>query len=139
MTTIPQNHSSTLKPHAIGMIGVLTLEYLLGMFTNLFITFPQGAKDRQLWIFAWSQLSLALHIIVGILLFVGAIALVIRASLKKDKKWIIVSAVGATAILAAIIGGSIFIPTQSAAYSFIMAVTFLIALFSYFWGIYSSK
>lgn len=139
MVSSTTSNPVSLKPHAIGMIIVLTIEYLLGMFTNLFVAFPQGEKQGQLWLFAWRQVPLALHIIVGFLLFLGTIVLLVRAILRKDKRWIYASSISTISVFAAIVGGSIFIPTQSAIYSFIMAVTFLIALFSYFWGLYSSR
>jgi hypothetical protein len=134
----PISHRS-LQPHAIGMIGVLVVQYLLGMFSSLFVSFPEGAKDKQLWFFAWRQIPIALHIIVGLLLFLGTLALLIRAVATKGRTWIIPSSIALGAVFIAAITGAIFISTQTDWYSFIMAISFIIALLSYFWGIYMSK
>lgn len=128
----------TLKMQGLGMIAVLLIQYVLGIFSNLFIQFPQGEKDGQLWEFAWRQLPLALHIIVGILLLIGSIVFIIRSILLKDTTWIIVSTISCIAILLAGVSGAIFIPSQSNIYSLSMAIFFIVALFSYFWGVYQS-
>ncbi|MDE2025896.1 MAG: hypothetical protein KGJ07_05360 [Patescibacteria group bacterium] len=133
------SHTHSLKPHAFGMIGVLIVEYLLGMFSALFVNFPQGVKEGQLWKFAWQQVPVALHILVGFLLVIGTLALLIRSLVEKDRNWILASAVATIAVFGAIIGGAIFIKTQTNTYSFVMAVSFIIALVAYFWGMYTAK
>ncbi len=130
---------SSLRPQAAGLIVGLTIQYLLGEFANIFIHFPDGQKGGQLWKFAWTQIPLALHIIIGFLLLFGAIVFFIRALVQKDRLWIFVSSLAGFVILEAVIAGAIFIPTQKDVYSYIMAVNFLIALFSLFWGIYATK
>lgn len=129
----------SLTPHAWGMVGVLVIQYLLGMASALFITFPQKEKEGQLWKFAWQQIPIALHIIVGFLLVVGTLALLIRSAVEKNKQWIITSSIATVSVVGAVIGGAFFIPTQTDWYSFLMAVSFIIALLAYFWGIYVSK
>lgn len=129
----------TLKQHGTFLLIFLILQYLLGMTTNLFVQFPQDKRDGQLWEFAWRQLPLAAHIILGILLLLGALVLVIKAIRQKNKPWIILSSFGALSILIAGMSGAIFIPTQMAIYSFVMAFTFIVALISYGWGLYISN
>ncbi len=109
------------------------------MFTNLFVQFPEGEHKGQLWEFAWRQLPLALHIIVGLALLFGTIALIVRAVKLKNRLWTIASSIAALAILAAGIGGAAFIPSQTDAYSFMMAIGFMIALLAFGWGLYTSK
>lgn len=129
----------SLNTQGIGMILGLFIQYLLGIATNLFVQFPQNGTDKTMWEFAWRQLPLALHIIIGILLFIGAIVLVIRCVKAKNHQWIIVSSVGMVAILFAGVSGAIFIPHQTAMYSFSMAVSFIVALLAYFWGLYKGR
>lgn len=129
----------TLKFHGIVIIVLLILQYLLGMITNLFVQFPQDKHGGQLWVFAWKQIPLAAHIILGILLIIGSIVLVIRAMRQKNKSWIIASIIGVLSILVAGVSGAIFIPSQAAIYSFIMSISFIAAFISYGWGIYVSK
>lgn len=134
-----QTEVRSLRMHAIGMIFLLTLLYLFGMFTALFVSFPQGKSDGQLWQFSMKQLPLATHIVLGILLLLGTIALIIRSFVRESNVWILSSIIAGIGVLLAIIGGMVFIPTQKDVYSFVMAVSFLISLFAYFWGIYASK
>ncbi len=139
MTQDGQYAQSTLKPHAVGMIGGLILQYLLGMTANLFVTFPEGKHGGQLWLFAWRQVSIAIHIILGFLLLIGTIALLVRAIREKSTSWITVSIIALVGIIGAITGGSLFIPSQTAIYSFVMAAGFIVALLAYFWGLYTDR
>ncbi len=139
MAKVKERSHHSLHAHAIGMIMLLTIQYLLGILTNLFVHFPEYEHGGQLWVFAWKQIPLALHIIVGILLLFGTIALMIRSFLQKDRTWSIASSIGGVSVLGAVIAGAVFIPTQTESYSLIMAFTFLIALFSYFWGLYKTR
>lgn len=138
-TVMATDTRRSLSMHAFGMIGVLALEYLFGMFTTLFVTFPQNEKEKQLWQFAWRQAPVAIHVILGFVLFAGTLALLIRALVKKETQWIISGTIATISVFAAIIAGALFIPHQTDWYSFIMAVSFIIALLAYFWGIYVTK
>lgn len=124
------------KVHAIGMVILLTIQYILGMYTNLFVSFPDRANEGELWEFAWHQMSLASHIIVGIALLLGAIVLLVRSLREHNTNWIISSTIAMIAILTAGGGGALFISKQSDGYSFLMAASFLVALLAYFWGMY---
>ncbi len=128
-----------LRGHGIGMIAMLIVQYILGMVSNLFVQFPQSEQDGKLWEFAWSQISIASHIILGILLFIGAVVFVIRAVAKKDRFWTIASIIGLVAIMSAIYGGVSFIPSQVDQFSLIMSIGFLVALLAYSWGLYATK
>ncbi|HEV2339424.1 MAG TPA: hypothetical protein VGT05_01505 [Patescibacteria group bacterium] len=130
--------------HALSMQGIfvlvfLVIEYFLGMFTNLFISFPNNTYGGKAWVFAWRQIPLALHIIVGFSLLVGAIVLVVRAIRQKNKNWILASVIGFIAILSAALAGALFISLQRSIYSFIMAISFVVALFAYGWGVYKER
>ncbi len=126
-----------IQSHVI--LGILILQYLFGMAANLFVQFPNTKNENALWEFAKGQWSVVIHIILGFGLLIGSTVLLVRAIRRKDKSWIIVGSVGLFAILAAIITGSQFIPTQQAIYSYIMAIAFILAVMSYGWGIFIEK
>src|SRR5258708_130926 len=128
-----------MKKHAVGLIVLLTLQYLLGMATIIFVKFPENKEAGQLWGFAWSQLPLAAHIIVGLLLFFGSLALLVKAIKAHNRNWIVSSALGFTFILIAGLAGTTFISSQKDLYSFLMSLAFIASYLSYFWGIYTSK
>jgi uncharacterized membrane protein YhaH (DUF805 family) len=129
----------TLRIQSHVMLGMLILQYLIGMSANLFIQFPNTTNKKVLWEYAIKQFPISLHIILGILLVIGGIALLIRSIHKRDKNWIWASSVGLLAMLIASFTGSQFISTQQNVYSFIMALTFIFAVFAYGWGIYKTN
>ncbi len=132
-------YKNSLTMQGIAMLLMLLLQYFLGMYTNLYVQFPNGQHGDILWEFAWKQLPLVLHIILGILLIVNAIILIIRSFLQKNKTWIKASIIGYVGIQIAALSGAAFIPTQVAIYSFSMSLCFLLALLAYGYGIYASK
>ena len=124
-----------LRTHALLMIGLLVIQYALGMVTNLFVQFPQTSQEVQLWEFARTQLPAMAHIALGMLLFLSAIIFVVRAARKHSRRWILSSTVGLIAILTAIISGSAFISSQVDAYSLVMAQAFAVAFLAYGWNL----
>jgi len=125
-----------LRIQAHVILGTLILQYLLGMFVNLFVEFPDTTNERTLWKFVGDQISVTTHMVIAFLLVIGGIVLLVRSILRKDRQWIISSSVGLFGLLAATFAGVRFIPTQQDGYSYIMAIAFIIAFVSYGWGIY---
>ena len=118
------------------MVVLLVVQYVLGMYTNLFVQIPAGVNGWQ-----WLDNSVVLvgHVVVGGLLTVAAVAILLLAWRARARAWIAISAVGLVAIGAALVAGSSFIESQSAASSFIMASGFGAALLAYVSGIYASR
>ena len=132
-------NNKALKTQGIAMIIFLAIQYVLGMTVNLFSNFPKTISAGKLWEYAWSQFYIAGHIVIGILLLIGAIVFVIRSVIAKDVKWIIFSVVGLLAIIIAGSSGAIFITAQTDIYSYVMSLGFIVAVASYFIGIIYSK
>ncbi|HSW96946.1 MAG TPA: hypothetical protein VLF89_03905 [Candidatus Saccharimonadales bacterium] len=128
-----------LRKQGIGMISALTLEYILGMITTFFIQFPENRYEGAAWKFAWTQIPVVLHIIIGLFIFLGSLVLLIRAMMSKSKTWVVASGSAFLAIIAAVLGGVVFITKQTEIYSFTMAISFIIAFLAYFYGVYASK
>ena len=141
MNTTSENSKSqnTLRTIAFAMVGLLVLQYVLGMVTNMFVQFPETDQVNLLWDAARGQLPSLAHIILGVLLLVGAIIFVIRATAKHQRGWIVSSAVGLVAILVAAIGGATYVSSQSDAWSMVMALGFIAALLAYGWGLYANR
>jgi hypothetical protein len=134
-----QNTKRSLRAHAIGMIGILTLQFLIGMYVTFFVSFPEDAQREELWKFAMRQPFIALHILLGLLLLLGTIALLVRGIVLKNAAWIKSATIALLATIGAIVAGIVVVPSQNDLYSFLMAVGFIIALLAYFWGIYLDK
>jgi hypothetical protein len=132
-------NTNRLRKQGIGMLVALTVEYLLGIAVNLYITFPNTKNQMLLWQFASKQVPLAMHMLVGILMVVGSLVLVILSLKLKDRSWVVCSVIGFIAIVLAALTGSQFIPTQENGYSFAMAACFIIAFLAYAVGVYKTK
>lgn len=128
-----------LRLQAHMLLGGLILQYLLGMFANLFVEFPDTKNEIALWEFTKGQMVLMTHIILAFLLVIGGIVFLIRAIRRKNKNWIIAASVGLVAIVVSFFGGMRFIPTQEDGYSYLMAAAFIFAFVSYGWGISKAK
>ncbi len=128
-----------LRTHAWLMIGLLVLQYALGMVSNLFVHFPQTDQTAQRWEFAQSQPSEMAHIVLGMLLFLSAILFGVRALRTHSRRWIASSVIGLLAILTAIVSGSIFINSQGEPYSLSMALAFIVAFLAYGWNLVAVK
>ena len=129
----------SLRIQGVFLSVALVIQYALGMYVNLFVSFPENANEGQLWEFAWSQTPLAAHIILAILILLGAIVALVRALLHKNRTWIIANSIGLVAVLAAGASGAIFIPSQTDLYSYSMSLAFLIAILAYAWGLFNSR
>ncbi len=120
-----------LTRQALSLIIALGLQFLLGMWSNLYAPFPDTTSEEQLWKFAGSQLPVMLHVLLGTLLVFGSLALVVQAMRSGYRLWKIGSAIGFGSILLAWAAGREFVATQKDAFSFGMAIFFIIALITY--------
>lgn len=128
-----------LSKHALGILGLLVVQYVLGMIANLYVTFPDNSNEYQHWKFAKTQFVVMGHIIVGFLILFGTIALLVRAIKTNDRAWKVPSIVALVCVVLAIMSGSEFISTQAQLYSLIMAILFIVITGSIVWGAYRSR
>ena len=128
-----------LRTQAFYMLTFLAIQFVLGMVTNLYVQVPETERPDLLWATARSQASTFAHIVLGILLLVGAIIFVIRAARQHNRAWIIGSWAGLISILVAIYGGVTFTTTQADAYSLVMALGFIASVVAYGWGLFAAR
>ena len=128
-----------LTRQAFGLTIGLCLQFLLGVWVSLYIAFPENVSTDELWKFANKQPVLVLHILIGTLLLLGAVALMIQAFRSKQRRWKLGSGIGFTSILLAWLCGERFVATQNDAFSFAMAVFFLTAALAYGQTIYKTS
>ena len=138
MNSSPQALRS-LRINSIALIIMLILQYILGMIINMYVSFPDTKVAGQLWEFAWSQIPIAAHIILAILILIGAIVLCIRSARNKNRTWFRASGFGLLFVFIAGFSGAQFIATQNDALSFVMSLSFIFAIGSYVWGLYVTK
>ena len=131
--------ASKMRNHGMGLLALLLLQFVLGMLTNLFVSFPETNDGYKQWDYARSHILVIAHIALGMLLLIGTIVLFVRAVRARDRNWKIASGLGLGSVILAIMSGSEFISSQNDALSFAMAMFFVVALVSLGWGVYKSK
>ncbi len=119
-------------------IILLFLQILLGMWVNLFASFPNptsGVNPIDL-IFNEGPFPLTLHFFVGILLGVLSIALLAAAVVMKDRRFIVLGSAALGSVLLAGESGIEFVLGwyQENIYSYMMTVGFVLLVAVYVWA-----
>ena len=112
---------------SIGLVAMLILQFILGMIYTLYGKAPTSTKSVGLF----SSPDLALHVILGILLFIASVAQLVRAIGTRHRLSIWLSAIGFLSILGAGIAGSGFTRSGAAGASLGMSLAFAAALACY--------
>ena len=141
----------TARRLAFALALLLGLQFLLGMLANLYVMVPAahpgsqasnffvGVFQGDFWAIAQSSLWLRLHVLLGLVIFLGAIVLVVRAVADRDRAWIILSTLGLLGIVGAGFNGASFMNYGHNFSSLIMSATFLLALIAYVIGLYIQR
>lgn len=114
---------------SLGMLGLLAVQFLLGMAVNLYITLPSTG-------FGMAEMMgggplVMVHMMLGIILVVGAL-LAFATALPCGKWAVVCAAIALLGIVVAGIGGLTFLMGgQSNGASLLMAVGFLVAVGGY--------
>lgn len=120
-----------IKRTNFGLLIGLVIQYILGMYVNLFITFPDKLDDTQMWEFTKSQIPLLLHVILGLALFINSIVLIIFAFKYASTKTKIYSIIGFLFLTLSFYTGESFITNQSDIFSYLMSLGFIGSFVSY--------
>jgi hypothetical protein len=133
------NSEAKLRGQSFGLLSMLTIQFILGMILNLFVTLPKshpgmtgGYGSRALHGFVWAissggGIALTLHVLVAIGLLVGSLGLVARAAAARSMPWLTVSILGALGVIAALTNGLAFLGYNNDVASFVMAIGFIVA------------
>ena len=116
-----------LRLSSLGAVIMLIVQFVLGIVYNLYGTAPTSTKSVGLF----SSPDLALHVILGILLFIAALGQLIRAISVRHRLSIWLSAVGLLSILGAGFAGLGFAGSGASGASLGMSLAFAVALACY--------
>lgn len=116
-----------LRLSSFGLVTMLILEFILGTIYSLYGTAPAPHKSIGLF----SSPDLALHVILGILLFLAAVMQVVRSVGTRHRLAVSLSAVGLVAIIGAGFAGLGFTGSGANGASLGMALLFAVALACY--------
>jgi hypothetical protein len=122
-------------------LGLLAVEFIIGMWMNLFATFPTlnpsypmfGMMDVM-----FSVPELMVHMMVGVLVGLLSLMIFMMAIMNGNRTLIVVSTIGSVSILVSGISGLEFMFSgfQNNIFSFAMSVGFIFTVISYFLFIY---
>jgi hypothetical protein len=112
---------------SFGLVVMLVLQFILGMIYNLYGTAPTSKKSIGLF----SSPLIALHVILGILLFLAAVAQLVRAIGPRHSASVWLSAIGLVSIIGAGFSGLGFAGSGAASASLGMSLAFALALICY--------
>jgi len=116
-----------LRRSSLGVVAMLIVQFILGMIYNLYGTAPTSAKPVGLF----SSPDLALHVILGIVLFLAAVGQLVQAIGARHKLSIWLSAIGLLSILGAGFAGLGFAGSGADGASLGMSLAFATALACY--------
>ena len=116
-----------LRMSSLGLVSMLILEFVLGIIYNLYGTAPTSKKPIGLF----SSPVIALHVILGILLFIAAVAQLGRSIGTRHRLAIWMSALGLAGILGAGFAGMGFAGSGAAGASLGMSLAFAVSLAAY--------
>lgn len=128
---------------SVGLIIALVAQFLIGMLVNLFVTIPDshpGSKPTEyfagsLQSVAWAISSgpglLVAHVILGIVLGIGSLALVLLVRAVGRRRLTVAAVLGFLFIVGAGFNGASFLDFNEDYSSMIMATLFAAAVLSY--------
>lgn len=118
---------------AIVMVGLLILQFILGMLANLFETIPK-VQPYDVW---HSPGPILFHSLNALVLIILSVIFLIRAI--KDRDSVTIGIISLICILLATYSGITFILTgQMNVYSFIMSMGFIVVFLFYAWKGFST-
>lgn len=124
----------------LALLALLVPQFVLGMITNIYLSFPGKLNAGKAWDFALSQPVIAAHITLGsFIVIVSAVAIVIGIISRRPLA-VVVSVLGFILVLLAWYSGEEFlVDEQSNLPSISMAFAFLAALIVYAFGYYATS
>jgi len=111
------------------ILGLLALQFLLGVLASLYQEIPKGAEKYSVY---HQPGFILLHVIVAASLVVLAIIFLVKVVRKNLPKTILSSAIGGLgSIVVAYAGGVLFVETSNDLFSVLMALGFIGAFLPY--------
>jgi hypothetical protein len=143
-----QRFNAVLRPGFLAALLMLVIQFLLGMYVNLFVTIPtnhpgarppeyfSGVAQSVFWAITQSGLLfLILHAAFGLVIVVGAAVLLAQGIQSRSRSLIMTTSVGAFGVLVAALNGGSFLNYNEDFSSMIMAAGFAVAMVSYVFGL----
>jgi len=118
----------------IVMLILLALQFLLGMYINLYVSFPP--LNEMHFHFPANYITVMIHMLLGFLILIVSFILLLLAVRMNDIKIIISGTLGFVFVVVAGLSGFIFLFNEYNIYSFLMSFSFIIVVISEFYYLY---
>jgi hypothetical protein len=150
-TTHADDDGRSLRRLTGVQVALLATQYLIGMVVNLFVTVPRqhpgtnageyfsGVAQGVIWALGNATGFLRLHVVMGLLLAIFALALIWQAVRSRRRAWIVTSLVGGFGIFVAGFNGASFMNYNHDFSSLLMSIGFLISALGYGGGAYLTR
>src|SRR5436309_8247737 len=130
---------SLMRPVQIQLLSrilmpLLIVQFLLGMFANLFVTFSTSTDPNPLAVvFTGGSPALMLHVLIAVVLFLLALQVLVSAAFTDRRPVVAIASAGFASIALAFFSGIAFVYSGFAndSLSYLMAVGFLFGLIIY--------
>jgi hypothetical protein len=128
---------TTIRRASLAVLAILVVEYGIGVYVSLYATVPSTDHGAGIaTAIARGPAALSTHAVLGLLLGLGAIAVLVQAIRTRRPAVIVASALGLFAVAVAAATGASFTSTGEAADSMAMAVMTGVALLCYAANLY---
>ena len=127
---------ASLRQASLAIMIVLIVQFALGMGVNLYVALPTAGPHQSSWF--GNGALLATHAVLGMILVIGAIAVLVRSIMARIMTLIVTSAAGLVAILLAAVFGSGFTSEHTNGNSLGMAMAAAVALLCYALGLFAA-
>src|SRR5713226_4773300 len=122
------------------MMPLLIIQFLLGMFANLFVTFSTLTDPNLLAVvFTGGSPALILHVVIAVVLFILALLVLVSAAFLHRRPVVAIASAGFASTALAFFSGIAFVYTgyTNNSLSYLMAIGFLFGLIIY--GIFAGR
>ena len=137
---IGERRIGAFRGFLLALLVLLVPQFVLGMLINLYVPFPGALLGRSAWQWALSQPLIQLHLALGTLLVILALATVALGIATHRVPTLAWSLLGCVMLLLAWLSGDLFLSEgQQATRSLTMALGFLGALIAYAVGYYMTR
>jgi len=129
------------RGHMLAILVLLVIEFVLGMYTALFVAFPDSLVNGNAWAWSMSQSPVVLlHVILGTLLALAAVVVLVLSFLLRSRAALLTGVLGFAAMAVAYLSGATFLSdVNQDLYSFTMALGFIAAAVVYGVGYYGMR
>jgi hypothetical protein len=122
---------------SLAVLVLIVVEFGIGMYVNLYATIPRADHGHSVGsAIANGPATLSIHAVIGLLLGLGAIAVLVQAVIARHLAVIVMSAAGLFAVAIAAAAGASFTSSGQAADSMAMSVLTGVGLLCYAANLY---